>query len=146
MATLIFDGACGVCAVAVDWVRNHLSRQPEMVPFQSIAPSDYGLTDLEVRQRVWLVSEGRIAGGHRAIAELFRGQPEPRWRFLGQLLLTPPVSMGARVVYAIVARNRHRIRIGQDRCEYTPLPLGANAQSGTRPATTPSRRTRASTQ
>lgn len=121
MATLIYDGDCGICTAAVDWIHRTLTRHPTCVASQSLTPADFGLTDRDVREQVWLVTANRRFGGHEAVSAVFRMQPEQRWRFLGHLMVTPPFSWAARAGYAWVAANRHRFSIGDVSCE---VPVG----------------------
>ncbi|HLP22987.1 MAG TPA: DUF393 domain-containing protein [Microbacteriaceae bacterium] len=117
MATLIYDGDCGVCTVAADWVRHRLRAATDVIASQRIDPGAFGLSVRDVAERVWLVTDSGRYGGHEAVAELLRLQPEPAWRVLGSVMRIPPISWLARLTYAVVARNRHRIRVGPVRCE-----------------------------
>jgi predicted DCC family thiol-disulfide oxidoreductase YuxK len=38
------------------------------------------------------------------------------WRLVGRLIITPPVSWLAGPVYALIARNRHRLPGASDSC------------------------------
>lgn len=124
MGTLIYDGDCGVCTVAADWVRRSLAQTPKIVTSQSIDPTVFGLTAQQLRERVWLATAAGNFGGHLAIAELFRMQRDWRWRLLGNVLRTPPYSWLARAGYGLIARNRHRIRVGPVACS-VPQPARA---------------------
>lgn len=69
------------------------------------------------QKKVWLVvaSKGPDAGfndqfgGHFAIAELLRHQPEFGLRLLGNLLITQPFSLVASLGYFLIAKYRHKI-------------------------------------
>ena len=114
--TLIYDGDCGVCTASVDWVRRWLSDQPVMRASQSVDPSSYGLSLRDVQERVWLCTVSGAWGGHEAVAGVFKMQSDWRWRLLGNLMLTPPFAWFARLGYWLIARNRHRIRVGAVQC------------------------------
>lgn len=114
---LIYDADCGICNAAVDWVRRALPRQPHIVASRAVRASDYRLTEQDIGERVWMHTATGNRGGHEAVAALFLYQSGWRWRLLGNILMTPPYSWLARAGYALIARNRHHIRIGAQRCE-----------------------------
>lgn len=133
MATLIYDGDCGICTAAVNWGYRWLKWMPEVVASQSIDPGSFGLTAKQVAERVWLVDNATRWGGHEAIAALLTLQEGFGWRLLGAAVRTPPTSWLARFGYAIVARNRHRIRVGDQQCAIPDGSARENAQLGTAP-------------
>lgn len=114
---LIFDGDCGFCTTAVDWLAARLPAFPEATPYQWTDLDAVGMTTEEAAARVWLVTPSRQYGGHLAVSALFRAQPATGWRFLGWLLITPPFSLAAAAGYAVVARYRHRLPGGTPACQ-----------------------------
>ncbi|MFM6973771.1 MAG: thiol-disulfide oxidoreductase DCC family protein [Agromyces sp.] len=124
MSTMIYDGDCGLCNASREWAERTLSQPPEFVTSQSITAGEYGVSADELSKRVWLITSNGVFGGHDAIAMMFIAQPQRGWRFAGHLMLTPPICWIGRLTYLIVARNRHRIRVGDQQCAsgVTPTP------------------------
>jgi predicted DCC family thiol-disulfide oxidoreductase YuxK len=113
---LLFDGDCGFCTTSVEWLRQHLPVMPMATPYQW---ADLELLQVDVadaRRRVWLVTPTHHYGGHAAVSALLRHQPDPRWRFAGWLLVSPPFSPLAAAGYALIARFRHRLPGGTPAC------------------------------
>ena len=115
-ATLIFDGDCGFCTTAVQWLRRSLPRAPTTVPFQWADLGRFGLTEEQARSRVWFVVGGQQYGGAAAVAAILRGQPNPGLRVLGWLGTVPPWSWAAEAGYRLVARYRYRLPGGTPAC------------------------------
>ncbi len=115
-STLVFDGDCGFCTTAVDWLEAHLPVSPPSTPFQWADLEALGLTREEASERVWLVTPRHQYGGHLALSALLRTQPGFGWRFAGNLIATPPFSLVAAVGYSLIARNRHRLPGGTPAC------------------------------
>lgn len=94
---------------------------PKYVSFQRINPADFGLTEADVRSRIWLVPEANGAkkplGGHLAAGAILKMQPNLGYRLLGWLASTPPTSWVADVLYRLVAANRHRLPGGSRQCK-----------------------------
>ena len=122
-STLVYDGDCGFCSTAVRWLEQHLPVMPTAVPFQWADLSEYGLTEDEARDRVWLVTTtgaGAVKhqyGGHLAVSALLRHQPRAVWRFVGWLLVTPGFSTIAGIGYELVARYRYALPGGTPACK-----------------------------
>lgn len=89
---------------------------PDAQPWQWIDFASLGLSRRDVTHYVWLLVDGERHRGHAAVAALLRVQRAFGWRFLGQLLITPPFSWIAAAGYAIVARFRHRLPGGTPAC------------------------------
>ena len=119
-AVLVFDGDCGFCTSAVNWLERTLPRTPTAVPYQWADLEAIGLTMQEAAERVWFVTTDREGGhqygGHLAVAAVLRGQPAIRWKFIGYLLITFPFSLVASIGYALIARYRHRLPGGTPAC------------------------------
>jgi predicted DCC family thiol-disulfide oxidoreductase YuxK len=113
---LIFDGDCGFCTTAVDWLARTLPAMPPASPYQWIELEPFGLTESDASAMVWLVTDGRHYGGATAVAALLRHQPSPVLRFLGWLGTVPPWSFGAELAYRLVARYRYRLPGGTPAC------------------------------
>ena len=121
--TLVFDGDCGFCTSAVNWLQNALASPPSVVPYQRADLDSLGLTTDEAAARVWFVTmahgRGHQYGGHLAVAAILRAQPDLASRFLGNLLRTFPFSPIAAVGYSLVARFRHQLPGGTPACRMT---------------------------
>ena len=120
-ATLVFDGDCGFCTTAVNWLEAHLPVSPPSVPFQWADLEKLGLSEDEARERVWLITAEQDGtdhqyGGHLALAALLRHQPHPGWRFLGWILVSPLFSPVAAIGYSLVARYRYLLPGGTPAC------------------------------
>ena len=114
--TLVFDGDCGFCTTAVNWLDRTLPSFPTAVPFQWADLESLGVSEAEARERVWLVTDGQRFGGHRAVSALLRHQPSRGWRFLGWLIAAPGFSLISAGVYSLVARYRYRLPGGTPAC------------------------------
>jgi predicted DCC family thiol-disulfide oxidoreductase YuxK len=118
---LIFDGDCGFCTTAVDWLARILPAMPPATPYQWIELEPIGLTESDGAAMVWLVTDERQYGGATAVAALLRHQPSPALRFLGWLGTVPPWSLAADLAYRLVARSRYRLPGGTPACRLPGL-------------------------
>ena len=114
--TLVFDGDCGFCTTAVDWLERTLPAFPPATPFQWADLEALGLTEAEARERVWLVTPDHQYGGHLAVSAMLRRQPSVGWRFLGWFMVAPVISLFSAVGYALTARYRYRLPGGTPAC------------------------------
>ncbi len=90
---------------------------PEAVRWQDLDLAEHGLTLDQVTRSIQLVGPGGLhASGARAVALMLAVQPVVWWRAAGRIMLVPPVSWAAEVVYRVVARNRHRLPGSTDTC------------------------------
>jgi len=111
---LIFDGDCGFCKASARWIEE---RGAPVAASQTLELDEFPLTVSEVDEAAWWIDEsgerhrGHLAIGHALIAA------GGAWRLMGALLVNPPVSWLAEPVYALVARNRHRLPGATDACE-----------------------------
>ncbi|HPF77572.1 DCC1-like thiol-disulfide oxidoreductase family protein, partial [Phycicoccus elongatus] len=82
------------------------------VPWREAALGSVGLTSEECRAAVQYVEGGTVvASGADALARAVRSSRTARGRLVGGLVLVPGVRSVARWVYAVVARNRHRLSV-----------------------------------
>lgn len=131
MATLVFDGDCGFCTRCVALVPKSARRTTEVVPYQRADLAALGLTATECADAVqWVADDGSRAHGHAAIGRLLQ-TGRGVWWFLGSVLLVPPVSWLAAVVYRLVAANRLRLPGGTPACALPPPPRETAAPSTT---------------
>jgi len=61
-----------------------------------------------MRRAAWWIDDRHRDEGARAIARALLAARRP-WPVVGVVLLTPPVSVLAALVYRVVARHRHRL-------------------------------------
>ncbi len=113
---LIFDGDCGFCTTAVRCLERTLPSMPETAPYQWAELSVYGLSLAQAEEQVWLVADGHLYGGARAVTALLRHQPTPGLRFVGWLGSAWPWSVVADIAYRVVARYRYRLPGGTPAC------------------------------
>jgi predicted DCC family thiol-disulfide oxidoreductase YuxK len=120
MATLVFDGDCGFCTRCVALVPKSVRRTTTVVPYQRADLPALGLTAAQCADAVqWVGDDGSRARGHAAIGRLLQ-TGGVLWRVLGTLLLIPPISWLAALVYRLVAANRMRLPGGTPACALPP--------------------------
>ncbi|MFF9868046.1 thiol-disulfide oxidoreductase DCC family protein [Streptomyces sp. NPDC013953] len=113
---LVFDGDCGFCTACVTFVERRLRPDCEVVARQFADLPALGVTpERAAHEALWVTPVGRVYGGAQAVAKilLYTGRG---WAPLGALLMLPPVRWAARVVYRLVANNRHRMPGGTAAC------------------------------
>lgn len=128
---LIYDGDCAFCTRSAEWVEARLPLGYPVVAWQTL-PSleDVGLTRDDVEGAAWWLDvTGTPQRGHRAIAFALLAIGA-WWALAGRLLLVPPISWLAAVVYALVARYRHRMPGGTAACRVPTAAGGAAGRNG----------------
>lgn len=106
---LVFDGHCGFCTGAADWVRRHATAPVRAVPGQAADLEALGLTDADVRAAAWWIDErGRRQRGHRAMARAF-AHCDGAARWLGLALERPLLAPLSAAGYALVSRFRSHL-------------------------------------
>jgi predicted DCC family thiol-disulfide oxidoreductase YuxK len=113
--TLVYDGDCAFCTSSVRWAQRLGLDAGTVVAWQHADLASLGLTQEQCAHELQLVEPGRTSGGHQAVGRLLL-RSRLWWRPLGLLLLTPPVSWLARVVYRWVADHRGRMPGGTPAC------------------------------
>jgi predicted DCC family thiol-disulfide oxidoreductase YuxK len=114
---LIFDGDCGFCTTATNFILKHTSTPLDAQPYQFLDPTTHGLTLDQVKAKVYLVLEGGNYEGHEAFGKLFQIQKSPLLRGFGKLILIPPFVWLAKPGYALVARYRQKLPGGTPACK-----------------------------
>ena len=118
---LIYDGDCQFCQLSLDFGIRNLAVFPEYVAYQRINPSDFGLSKKQVTTQIWLVGRPGSAikplGGHLAAGAILKMQPALLPRVLGNLMVLPPFSWLAGLVYSLVAKYRHLMPGGSRQCK-----------------------------
>lgn len=125
---LIYDGDCHFCQLSLDFGIRHLAIFPKYVAFQKVNPSNFLLSESDVRSQIWLVPENsndfKPLGGHLAAAEILIMQKNVLLKLAGWLMKTPPTSYLAKVGYRWIAKNRHRLPGGTKQCKIEDTYLG----------------------
>lgn len=108
MPILVFDGNCGFCTAATEWLAPRLERRTRFLPWQQADLEPFGLSAAAAQARVWWVeSSGERYGGHEAIAQAL-GACGGGWRHLARLLTAPGLSWLAALGYeGVSALRRH---------------------------------------
>jgi predicted DCC family thiol-disulfide oxidoreductase YuxK len=121
---LIYDGDCAVCTRAAHWIERRWRGSPRPVAVSSqrvhdLWPALVTPTAREMNESLWWITATRREAGARAVARALLVASAP-WRVLGALLATPPLSWMAAPLYALVARNRHRLPGASAACRRAP--------------------------
>jgi predicted DCC family thiol-disulfide oxidoreductase YuxK len=106
----VFDGECGFCTRWVAWLRRRVLADVAFVPSQEIDDlSALGLTAADVATAsYWIDADGRPHRGSDSFAHALGTATLP-WRVVGLVLRAPLVRPVAQRLYAVIARNRHRL-------------------------------------
>ena len=120
MTLLIFDGDCAFCTSSVNWTVKHSRAKFETIPFQWAKLEDYGLTREQTEKRVYLIADGKMFAGSKAVAKMLRLEPNWILKAIGGIALVPPFSWIAALLYNAVAANRHRLPGGTPACKLPP--------------------------
>jgi predicted DCC family thiol-disulfide oxidoreductase YuxK len=117
---LVYDGDCGFCTRSAGLARRILPPDVAVVTWQATDLAALGASEERARREVlWAPRSGPVDGGARAVAQALR-TAGGAWALLGLLLLLPPVSWVAAVVYRVVAANRMRLPGGTAACALPP--------------------------
>ena len=113
---LIYDGDCRFCTSSAEWLRTRLLADQPIVAYQAVDLGRFGLTEADAAAAAyWVDAEGGLHRGAAAIAAALAACGGA-WGIVGRGLALPPLSWLARGVYAVVARNRHRMPGGSASC------------------------------
>ena len=108
MAVLIYDGDCSFCRRCAEFATRKLGGAADVLAFQDVDLAAFGLSEAEATRASWWVEKsGRRYEGHLGIAKALR-ESTGAWKMLGYALEWPIISLAARGVYALIARERHR--------------------------------------
>lgn len=114
---LIFDGTCGFCTSATNYILKHSSAKLVAHPWQFIDVTHYGISQEQAQSKVQLVVDGQVFAGHEAFAMLLRLQKNLFLKVVGKLLVIPPFSLLARFGYFLTAKYRHKLPGGTPACK-----------------------------
>lgn len=97
---LVYDGDCGICQAASQWVLRHIDHVDVKSHFE------YGVEALD---KVWFVTaSGRLEGAPAVSAALKLANALP-YRLVGIFISIPGINVLARGVYWLIAKNRRHI-------------------------------------
>jgi len=114
---LIFDGDCSFCTSSAQWIEHRLPSGVRVEPWQRLDLPALGLTERDVTTAAyWVDDSGRKFRGHRSIAKALLATGGA-WRYVGAVLLVPPISWVAALGYVVIAKNRHRLPGGTPACK-----------------------------
>ena len=117
---LLFDGDCAFCTRTAELIERWIKTSATVVPWQFADIAALGVARSRAeREVVWVDPAGRTAGGAQAVARLLLDAGRG-WAVLGALLRVPPFRWVARLVYVVVAANRHRLPGGTPACALPP--------------------------
>ena len=110
---LVYDGDCRFCVRRARWFRKKIPKVSQSnvstVAWQDLNLGEVGLAeDVVAREAVWVDEDGKQFTGHAAVAKSLI-HIGGLWGVAGRLMRVPPISWVARLVYRVVAANRHRI-------------------------------------
>lgn len=112
---LVYDGDCAFCSTSARFAARRVRGAAELVAWQRADLGALGLTPQQCSEALQWVDGGRHAAGAAAVAAYLR-TAGPLWRALGAVLGSRPGLLLADPVYAVVARNRHRLPGGTPAC------------------------------
>lgn len=106
----VFDGDCGFCRRWAAWLQGRGLDHVRFAPFHALAPGERaGITaeDLETAS-YFIDGSGATHRGSDGFIEALQGA-QGAWRVAGFVSGLPGARQVARGLYALVARNRHRL-------------------------------------
>ena len=116
---LIYDGSCGFCTNAAQWLNRRIrDTYLSVETSQEITDSELtelGLTRAEVNAALWFVDGHHRYRRSHAVARALRSTTAPL-SILGLALDLPPLRWIFAVIYWFVAKNRHRLPGGTPQC------------------------------
>lgn len=119
-ALLIYDGDCAFCKNSLRLAIKYLPDLPRYAAYQKLNLESVGLALSQAQAQVWLIDGSKKLGGHLAVAWMFSHQKNLGWKFIGGLIkFFSPISA---LVYAWVAKNRHRLPGGTKECSIEDRP------------------------
>jgi predicted DCC family thiol-disulfide oxidoreductase YuxK len=119
--TVVFDGECGVCCVAVERVSAIVPASMVFRAYQSLGPDDLrglGLTVAACARRVQFVNTaGRVSSGGTACADIL-ARSTPPFAYVAVVARLPIVRSIVNAAYDVFAAHRATISraLGLDAC------------------------------
>lgn len=122
---LVYDGDCAMCTASVRWWQRRARRLPTVVAWQMADLERLGLDAQRCQMAVqWVGADREIREGADAVAALMV-HAGGGLGMLGRIMGLPGIVHVARVVYRVVARNRHRFPGASTACS---LPNASGAR------------------
>lgn len=118
---LVYDSDCAFCTRTARWIARRLRGRAAVEPWQVLDLGRLDLTVRDVTTAAWWLDGERRDRGHRSIGRALVAIGG-LWGVIGHVLLVPPVSWLTRPIYAVVARNRHRMPGATDACRLDDEP------------------------
>jgi predicted DCC family thiol-disulfide oxidoreductase YuxK len=116
LPVLLFDGDCAFCTSTATWIRRHIRRLDETVPYQFAELGELGVTELQCEQAVqWIGADGTVLSAHLAVAQVLVNAGSG-WAFVGRAMRLPGVRWVSAIAYRWISRNRHRLPGGTPAC------------------------------
>jgi len=113
---LLFDGDCSFCTSCVEWMRRHIRRLDQTVPYQFADLPALGVTAEQCEQAVqWVGTDHTVRSAHLAVAQVLIDAGKG-WALLGRAMLLPGLRQFSGLVYRWIARNRSRLPGGTPAC------------------------------
>ena len=119
---MIFDGDCAFCSSSARVLRKLTKNNLPIEPYQFLKLSDYDLNEELTSKAVYYVTSKESYAGAKAIARFLLDSKTP-WALLGFLLNLPVIISIAELVYAWIAKNRHRLPGGTPECSLPRNPI-----------------------
>ena len=116
---VVYDGDCGFCQATVSFIKtlDWLSKF-DFIPFQeeSILRKYTFLTEAMCQKEIILIkTSGKYYGGYDAF-KIMSGSI-PITFLLSWFFFLPGVTNLGIIIYQVIAKNRHRIKIGDKVCK-----------------------------
>lgn len=129
---LVIDGDCAFCQASVERGRRVIGRFPAVASWQSLESRGHlvalGLDAATCSEAVQYVALDRRAhAAHDAVSALLLAAGRGWW-LLGALMRVPGIHWLCGVAYRWVARNRHRLPGGSDRCSLSSAASSSSAR------------------
>ncbi|MEY4606824.1 MAG: hypothetical protein RLY45_1584 [Actinomycetota bacterium] len=128
---LVIDGDCAFCQASVERGCRLIGRFPAVASWQSLETQGsldaLGLDAAVCSKAVQYVALDRRAhAAHDAVSALLLAAGRGWW-LLGALMRVPGIHWLCGVAYRWVARNRHRLPGGSDRCSLSSAASSSSA-------------------
>lgn len=137
---LVIDGDCAFCQASAARAQRMIRRMPNVKAWQQLVAAGHlaapgGVGSLDGRLSVdectravqYVALDGRVHTGHDAVSALLMAAGGGWWP-LGALLRVPGIRQGAAVAYRWVARHRHQLPGGSDRCSLSSAASSSSAR------------------